>query len=281
MTGLVTGTTDSEGNVVLQYQEVSRGTKNYYAELSDGTVSENVSVEIIGVDYLEMGASNTIIGDGQTSRITARAIINNEPVQNLAINIGAETFKTNANGEAYLDYEGTGAGIVTVNGACGGETAYVIIEDVLMYYSKENNKAINFNYNAQNNLTVLLDTKGIYMVSSANVFGLMYFGHIAPLDYPNLIFEFEVLNFTTNVTGGNNISDSYAMMVCGVEISVTQAKLNQRIRVEINDGYKRTYVGNTLIDSRAFNETFFPQLQLGRNNSVTIDNLKYTKGDAE
>lgn len=280
ITSLASGTTDSEGNVVLEYTENSKGTKNYYVELDGGEISDIVSVDIIGIDYLDMMASDTIIGDGQTSRITARAVLNGDPVPNLAIGIGTQTFKTDANGEAYIDYEGTGAGIVTVTGSCGGETESVTLEDVLLYYSKENNKAINFNYNAGNNLTVLLDTKGIYMVSSVNVFGLMYFGHISPLEYPKIIFEFDVLNFNTNVNG-NNVSYNYGMLVCGVEISVTQAKLNERIKVEIADGYKKTYVGSTLIDSRAVTETtFFPQLQLERNCSVTIDNLKYTKGVA-
>lgn len=275
VTSLASGITDSEGNVVLQYTESSKGTKNYYVELDSGETSDTVSVEIIGIDFLSMETSNPITGVGQTSRITAKAISNNIPVPNVAINIGNETFKTNSDGEAYFDYEGTGVGIVEITGSCGGETETVTIEDVLMYYSQKGNKFVNFEYDTTDNATVLLRYNGIYAISQLRSWGKLRFPHIQS-NYSDFLFEFDVVDFKTFANGGGSSGESIHVGV----LTINKANLvnKQRIRVTISNQTMKAFANDVEIASARYTGNFTPFIELTSNCSITVDNIKIRKG---
>lgn len=272
MTGLTNGTTDSGGNVSLEYQESTSGDKQYYVELSNGDISSNVSVSIIDVDYLELEADDTIVANGQSTRITARAIKNNNPISNIAINMAAGTFITNSDGEAYIDYEGTGAGLITLNGACGETTSYVMIEDVIQYYSQENEKFFNVDYSLKNSLTAVMKYNGLQLISYV-AYQQTSDGHIY-FTYPNSksenwTFEFDVIS----VGKGTSIQAS------GTFINYNQLNAKPRIYVVVKDGVKKVYLNDVEISSNTNSSLFVPYLVITGN--IIIDNIKIIKEGVE
>lgn len=275
VTSLANGTTDSEGNVVLEYTESSRGTKNYYVELDGGETSDAVSVEIIGIDFLSMESSNPVTGVGQTSRITAKAISNREAVPNVAITIDDTIVTTNSDGEAYFDYEGTGAGIVEITGSCGGETETVTIEDVLMYYSQKENRFVNFEYDTEDNATVLLRYNGIYAISQLRSWGRITFPHIQS-DYSDFLFEFDVMDFKTFANGGGSTGESIHVGI----LTINKVNLinKQHIKVTISNNTMKAFANDVEIASARYTGNFTPFIELTQNCSITVDNIKIRKG---
>ena len=275
VTSLANGTTDSDGNVVLEYTESSRGTKNYYVELDGGETSDAVSVEIIGIDFLSMESSNPVTGVGQTSRITAKAISNREAVPNVAITIDDTIVTTNSDGEAYFDYEGTGAGIVEITGSCGGETETVTIEDVLMYYSQKENRFVNFEYDTEDNATVLLRYNGIYAISQLRSWGRITFPHIQS-DYSDFLFEFDVMDFKTFANGGGSTGESIHVGI----LTINKVNLinKQHIKVTISNNTMKAFANDVEIASARYTGNFTPFIELTQNCSITVDNIKIRKG---
>lgn len=275
VTSLANGTTDSEGNVVLEYAESSRGTKNYYVELEGGETSDAVSVEIIGIDFLSLESSNPVTGVGQTSRITAKAISNSEAVPNVAITIDDTIVTTNSDGEAYFDYEGTGAGIVEISGSCGGETETVTIEDVLMYYSQKENRFVNFEYDTEDNATVLLRYNGIYAISQLRSWGRIKFPHIQS-DYSDFLFEFDVMDFKTFANGGGSTGESIHVGI--LTINKVNLVNKQHIKVTISNNTMKAFANDVEIASARYTGNFTPFIELTQNCSITVDNIKIRKG---
>lgn len=186
-------------------------------------------------------------------------------VSNLLVHVDNEDLVTDSNGQVVYEYQGSGVGNKTITASAGEYSASKTVKDLLMYYSKVNEKEYNFNFSVQNALSVLRKINGLELASGNIAGSILLYSNPMPIAWD---LEFRIVSMSRQ---SSSISSDFKVNDVGVSDAILRN--NPVISVRKRDTVMSVYYGDTLLYSGS-NSQIYPKITAGMYQTVVIDDVK-------
>ena len=257
--------TDANGEATYIAEFAEAG--NYDITVSESTsgISTTVPIEVVAVDRIDLSASDDYVAKGNDTLITATVYADNVPVPNIAVHIDSYDYVTDEYGKASHSYTGEGAGLIVLYAGCGDCVEYIVLNDVLMYFSQAKQKDFNLDYTSKYSMSVLRKFNGLQLSSNPQDEG-MFIINLENATNRRWQLDFDVVSVTKDTD----------IQVSGYAINYSALKNKPHITVNCTSGDTKsvfTYVDGktTLVGTTNNKRNFKPYI--GVVGSVVIDNI--------
>ena len=275
MTTYDTQTTDENGVAELTSPaQNSSGTKSFIVK--HGTVEYPVSVNVVEIGDVNLDASKSMVGNGESVELYASVLDEYQnPLEGVKVTINDITTQTNEEGVGVVTYTNDGSGgAINVTASCGNLSDTITIDNVIMYWSMSEQKKINLDYSKRGQLSIEETMTGILIISSQIKVGSTHLWQQERIFFKNPYRISESWEFSFKIVG---ILKAETLLWVSLSEITDYVKNGSEVRVTFNKttGVRKVFVDDVEVSSNTNTSVIDSDIMLqGR---IRIDDVKLMK----